>query len=391
MDQNIVKLFEKYLNNQCAIDELETVISIIESEGYLEEWNHVLSQDAEQILESKNYSTSRSEISRLETHHKLLNSIRAGEKVPPMKTFKSFWKPLSIAAAASFVIFFSWWFFVRMDNQITSANYQIKYDSDIAPGKTGARLRLTTGKVVNLDGSKNELVIGNKSLSYSDGTDLGYAAEVQGSNSYTAWTDNGNMYKLTLPDGTQVWLNAGSQLDFPAKFTGHRRLVNLKGEAFFKVAKNKTQPFVVECEGQQVEVLGTEFNINSYLDERATKTTLVEGSISITSTESKFIMKPGQQASLNAEGSLVISAADTTLATAWKNNKFIFENNDIQSVMRMIKRWYNVDVIYASDLPQVTFGGKVSRFQHVSGVLRVLERTGGVHFKIEGNKIYVSK
>lgn len=389
MDKDIIKLFEKYLNNQCSNEELENVLLLMEKGTFLEEWDHVFTQDAKVLLNNENQLPLRSEISRLNTRHRLLNSIHAHEKTQKIKTFKLTWKGLSIAAAASVLIFFGWWLFSPKNS--LSENSQIVYQSDVAPGKSGARLRLASGEVIRLDGSKSGLVVGNKQISYADGTELESLAESSAENIYTAWTDKGNMYMLTLPDGTKVWLNAGSQLNFPAKFTGKRRLVSLKGEAFFKVAKNKSLPFIVESKGQQVEVLGTEFNINSYSDELATKTTLVEGSVSISSANSKFILKPGQQASLNTKGSLAVSDADTTLATAWKNNKFIFEDNDIQSVMRMISRWYDVEVVYATALPEVTFGGKVSRFQNVSGVLRVLERTGGVHFKIEGKKIYVSK
>lgn len=389
MDKDIIKLFENYLSNQCSEQELETVLSLIEKGTFLKEWDHVLTQDAKAILSKENNIPLRSEISRLSTHHRLLNSVDADEKTRKTKTLKLSWKGLSITAAASVLIFFGWLFFSEKNH--LSENAQITYQSDVAPGKFGAKLRLANGEVITLDGSKSGLVISNKEISYADGTELEPIADPAAENIYTAWTDKGNMYMLTLPDGTKVWLNAGSHLDFPAKFTGKTRHVSLKGEAFFKVAKNKSLPFIVESKGQQIEVLGTEFNINSYPDELATKTTLVEGSVSISSAKSKFILKPGQQALLNTKGLLAVSDADTTLATAWKNNKFIFEDNDIQSVMRMISRWYDVEVVYATAMPEVTFGGKVSRFQNVSGVLRVLERTGGVHFKIEGKKIYVSK
>ena len=387
MDKNIVNLFEKYLNNRCSDEELETVLTFIKAGTFLDEWNHVLTLDAASLLENENDIPIRSEILRLQTHHRLINSMNAHEKSQTRKTFKITGKWIPIAAAASVLIFFGWWFYTTND----SYSDQITYHNDIAPGKSGARLRLSSGKVISLDGSKTGLVVRNQQLSYNDGTELEPAGTAAAEKTYTAWTDNGNMYMLTLSDGTQVWLNAGSQLDFPAKFTGLRRQVRLKGEAFFKVTKNKSMPFIVESKGQRVEVLGTAFNINSYPDEQATKTTLVEGSISISSDDSKFTLKPGQQAVLNPTGSLIVSNADTTLAAAWKNNKFIFENNDIQSVMRMIQRWYNVEVIYTTLPPDVTFGGKISRFENVSAVLRVLERTGGVHFKTEGKKIYVFK
>lgn len=389
MDKDIVKLFEKYLNKQCTSEELDTVLSLIKEEKYLEELDHVLTKASGILHENETNSPIRSEIARLQTHHKLFNSINTYEESQKTRILKLSWKTISITAAASVLIIFGWLFFIKKANR--NEHDQITYQSDITSGKFGAKIRLTNGKVISLDETKSGLIVSDQQLSYNDGTELDAKTDASAVNSYTAWTDNGNMYTFTLPDGTQVWLNAGSQLDFPAKFTGKHRKVSLKGEAFFKVTPNKSLPFVVESNGQQVEVLGTEFNINSYPDELSTKTTLVEGSVKISSVNNTFTLKPGQQAMLSAKGSLTVADADTTLVTAWKNNKFIFDNNDIQSVMRMIKRWYNVEVIYASALPEATFGGKVSRFQNVSGVLRVLERTGGVHFKIEDKKIYVYK
>ena len=389
MDKDIVKLFEKYLNKQCNSEELDTALSLIKAEKYLKEWDHVLTQDSGILSENETNTPIRSEIARLQTHHKLFNSVNTYQESQKTSASKLRWSNISIIAAASVLIIFGGLFFIRKESD--SEHGKITYQSDIKPGKFGAKIRLTNGKVISLDETKSGLVVNDQQLSYTDGTELDAAANTSLANTYTAWTDHGNMYTFTLPDGTQVCLNAGSQLDFPAKFTGKLRQVSLKGEAFFKVSPNKSLPFVVESNGQQVEVLGTEFNINSYPDELATKTTLVEGSVKISNANHAFTLKPGQQAMLDPKGSLTVADADTTLVTAWKNNKFIFENNDIQSVMRMIKRWYNVEVIYASSLPDVTFGGKVSRFQNVSNVLRVLERTGGVHFKIEDKKIYVYK
>jgi len=389
LDKYIVILFERYLNNQCSGEELETVLSLIQSGKFLKEWDYVLDKDARNLLENDTNIPLRREISKLDTHHRLLNSIEAHEKTRRIKPFKLIWKGLSIAAAASILVFFGWWFFSQNNNPNTIEH--ITYQNDIAPGKFGARLRLTNGEVIKLDGSKNGLSIGNKKISYADGTEIEPITGALTEKIYTAWTDNGNMYMINLPDGTTVWLNAGSQLDFPAKFTGEHRLVSLKGEAFFKVAKNKSLPFILESKGQRIEVLGTKFNINGYPDERTTTTTLVEGSVNITSSKSKFLLKPGQQALLDHAGVLAVSEADTTLATAWKNNKFVFENDDIQSVMRKISRWYDVEVVYDASIPNTTFGGKISRSQNVSAILRILERTGGVHFKVQGKKIYVSK
>jgi len=393
LDQDTIKLFRKYLDNHCSAEEIEQVLSLIEAGTLHEEWDFVLAQDARQLLDGEELVPFRTELSRMKLHHRLLNSVNEQDNVQRKKRLRVrvTWKAVSITAAASLLLFIGWWVFIQKDTGIKTEDDRLAYKSDSSPGKSGAKLRLANGQVVTLNGAKGGLLVHDAQLSYNDGTGLEFTAKHSSEDTYTAMTDNGNMYMLTLSDGTQVWLNAASQLDFPVRFNGQRRQVKLKGEAFFKVAKDKSHPFIVETKGQQVKVLGTEFNINCYEDEQFTKTTLVAGSIHISGLGKGFLLKPGQQARLDAKGILAVADADTTLAIAWKNDKFLFEDNDIQSIMRMVTRWYNVQVIYSGPLPDVTFGGKISRFNNVSSVLRVLETTGGVHFKTQGNKIYVFK
>ena len=391
MDQHIIKLFQKYLDNTSSSIEIEQVLSYIESGSFPEEWDFVLEQDAQKLLMGNAAEPVRNELSRIKLQHRLLNSINEHQYNTYEKTFTLIWRRISIIAAASVLLFMGWWVFSQKDSVSKAQNDNLAHQSDILPGKPGAKLRLANGQEITLDGTKGGLVVKDQQLNYTDGTDIKSTARSSSEDNYTALTDNGNMYRLTLSDGTQVWLNAASQLDFPAHFTGENRHVKLKGEAFFKVTKDKSHPFIVESRGQEVKVLGTEFNINSYTDEQFTKTTLVSGSIHINGAENGFLLKPGQQARLDTRGTLAVGDVDTTLALAWKNDKFLFEDNDIQSIMRMLKRWYNVEVIYSGPLPELTFGGKISRFNNISSVLRVLETTGGVHFKTQGNKVYVFK
>ena len=396
MDQDIISLLSKYMNKQCSRAELGQVMSIIEKGTFHEEWEYALTEDANFVVTTTEHSLM-SESSALYLHDRIM--ITVNEETPAvLRPATSLpWKLISFAAAAVLLLLSGWWFFKDQNRGSNAAKEQITYQNDIAPGKSGAILRLEGGKEITLNSSKSGLVIKSNALSYNDGTELKAATSASKTELYSASTGIGSMYMLTLPDGTQVWLNAASQLDFPSRFNGNTRRVSLKGEAYFQVAKDKLHPFMVESRGMQVKVLGTHFNINSYPDEKTTKTTLLEGSVQLlpsslqggSSTET--ILKPGQQATLAANGTLSVSQVDTTQAMAWKNNKFIFENNDIKSVMRMVQRWYNVEVIYSGPVPDAAFGGKVSRFGNVSNVLRVLETTGGAHFKIEGRKIYVSQ
>jgi len=196
---------------------------------------------------------------------------------------------------------------------------------------------------------------------------------------------------VVLSDGSKVWINSASSLRYPTAFTGNERKVELTGEAYFEVAHNPAKPFRVASRNQTVEVLGTHFNINAYDDEPAIKTTLLEGKVKVTAANNEVrFLQPGQQSALST-GAFTVSAVETDEAVAWKNGQFMFENDNIQYIMRTLSRWYDVDVEYSGAIPDDTFGGGTSRFKNVSEVLNVLQLTGKVHFKIEGRKIIVSK
>nr|WP_199082259.1 FecR domain-containing protein [Pedobacter sp. ASV19] len=224
----------------------------------------------------------------------------------------------------------------------------------------------------------------------------------------TIETPRGGQYQIRLPDGSKVWLNAASKLIYPVSFNGRgQRVVELSGEAYFEIFKNKLQPFVVKSKNQEVTVLGTHFNINSYTDEPGTKTTLLEGSVSIRHLEGSaatrdlsyrrddargqdgVVIKPGEQALLT-NNKLKVFTVDADEAIAWKNGLFAYKNTPLQNVMRQIARWYDVDIIYQNnDLPQKLLSGSVSRYDQVSGILKAIESTGTARFKIEGRKITV--
>lgn len=207
----------------------------------------------------------------------------------------------------------------------------------------------------------------------------------------TLQTTRGEQIQLRLPDGSTVYLNAASSLKYPASFMHQEeRRVTISGEGYFEIAKDKAHPFIVESSGQEVKVLGTHFNINAYNDNPDSKTTLLEGSVNITTAHQSKNLRPGTEAS-NDGKDIVVRQVDTELAVAWKNNLFLFENEELGSIMRQVERWYNVEVIYSDNIAHERFGGGVSRFDSVAKLLKSLEATGKVHFKIEGRKIYVSK
>lgn len=301
-----------------------------------------------------------------------------------------------IAAAAIILLTLSFSLYFFKEKRRNS----ISYTNDIAPGKIGATLTLSNGKKIRLATTLNGEIAKESGISIAKNSAGELVYQIQENSTAnkginTLSTAKGETYIIILPDQSKVWMNAASTLTYATSLNDHGvRHVKLDGEAYFEITKDKAHPFIVESNGQQVEVLGTHFNVNSYKDEESLKTTLLEGSVRVSSlrgTKQTQDLKPGQQSSLSVTGNVEVADVETELFTAWKDNKFIFDNSDIKSVMRIVQRWYNVDVVYVGQLPDDDFGGKVSRFDNVSSILRILESTGGVHFKIEGRKIYVSK
>ncbi|WP_343556346.1 FecR domain-containing protein [Sphingobacterium sp.] len=203
----------------------------------------------------------------------------------------------------------------------------------------------------------------------------------------------GRQFEVTLTDGTVVWLNAASELQYPLNLqAGDHRKVMLRGEGYFEVSKDKYHPFIVTTKSQEINVLGTHFNVKAYADEPTVKTTLLEGSVQVKSLNSKpEKLSPGQQSTLLPNGNLSVRAVDTETAIAWKNKNFIFESERIETIMRMIERRYNVQVYYNGEKISERFSGGFPAFDHVAKVLASLESTGKVHFKTQGKKIYVFK
>lgn len=307
----------------------------------------------------------------------------------------------AIAAAAILVIGIGTWFFTRSFDPETSSAYA----SDIVPGGNKATLTLANGKTINLKDSKTGIIVKGSGLMYNDGTKVS-SNGLEGGNiqTLTAATPIGGTYRLILPDGTAVWLNAATTLKFPSNFRGLKnRTIELTGEAYFEVAKHKI-PFIVKTKLQEVRVLGTHFNINSYEDEGSTKTTLLEGSVNVVAlkdpslarnvvglAKNSVILKPNQQAILTANV-FQIEEVDSETIISWKNGEFSFKIESLGSIMKKVARWYNVDVVYADKaLTAKQFSGTISKYGEISEVLHLLEVTGEVKFKINGRTVTAMK
>lgn len=305
----------------------------------------------------------------------------------------------SIAAAAILLMGISVSiYFYTNQNQINSVKNKTTVAKKIEHGGNKAILTLADGKKIILDEAANgELakVSGIKITKAADGR-LVYSIADQTQNDgkilfNTIETPKGGQYQINLPDGSLVWLNAASKLTFPTRFIGSERKVNLSGEGYFEIAKNKKMPFKVVTALQEVEVLGTHFNINSYTDEANTKTTLVEGSVKVKllNEPQSSVLKPGEQAVITSN-KLKVDDVDVEAVIAWKNGYFRFDDEELESIMHKVERWYNVDVVYNSEkMKSEKLGGITTRFSDVGDLLKMLELTGKVKFKIDGQKILV--
>lgn len=342
-------------------------------------------------------------------HAKILETIRKN-KNDQESVNKSFSKWRIPAIAASIILLVSvgilWKTGTFSRNQVVVKSKIAKPTivHDIAPGGNKAILTLMDGSSLVLDTTANGTISqqGNVSIQKLDNGQLAYSVngkeikENEDAFYNTISTPRGGQYHITLSDGSKIWLNAASSIRFPVLFIGKTRKVEITGEAYFEVAKNKEMPFLVKVGPSEIEVLGTHFNVNAYNDESSIKTTLLEGSVKVTNNmvgikSTSVYLVPGQQAGINKDGKInVLNNADFEETLAWKNGRFHFKSADLSSILRQISRWYNVDIEYNGKV-DLHFSGQLTRNENVSKVLEKLELTGEVNFKIDGNKIIVSR
>ncbi len=399
----ILALIAKYLNNS---EDLELKAKVEEYRLQSEE-NEVFYQEIERLwlLSERSKVLSRvDEKKSVASFNKRLSAT--SRTTSPTKTIRRsiFVRLRWTAAAVVLIALASSVYFYKENFSLTKERV---YASDATPGGNKAILVLSDGRKISLTDVNNGDVANQAGLSIKKTADGKLIYTVSGGDEIkerkndhdvfnTIETPKGGMWQVLLPDGSSVWLNAVSSLKYPLSFSkGKKRIVELKGEAYFEVAKDKLHPFVVKTSRQEVEVLGTSFNVNSYTDEVSVKTTLLEGSVKVYPIQSEGqeanTLQPGEQSILNAKGINVVKV-DADEAIDWKNGYFMFNNERQESIMRKLSRWYNVQIEYAdAEAKNVTYYGSVSRFDNVSKVLRKFEQTGEVRFEINKNKITVYK
>ncbi|MCE6991134.1 FecR family protein [Dyadobacter sp. CY323] len=330
---------------------------------------------------------------------------------------------LRYAAAAILVLAGTFAYFTLSRKKTPEVTTVKTISNDAVPGSSKAILTLADGSDIILDDAHNgEIAVqeGIRITKTADGKLIYSTEKITGNTDgssprvfNTITTPKAGQFKVNLPDGTRVWLNSLSSIRFPASFNGPVRTVDITGEVYFEVAqlqkningKMQKVPFHVSSADQVVEVLGTHFNINSYQDESATKTTLLEGSVRVLAAKkdknvkSEVRLRPGEQALVPARiksqpisvAGITVRSVDSEEAVAWKEGYFRFKDANIQDVMRQLARWYDIEVSYEGDFSSEQFTGFVSRNIRMSNVLKILQEGGGVKFSIKGKKVEVTK
>ncbi|TCD01382.1 FecR family protein [Pedobacter psychroterrae] len=370
-NQESEKLLKRYSSGEATDEEVILLLSWIqESEG----------------LENPAFTIEELESNKFKMWQKIMSTNKSN-------TYKKWWPSIAIAASFALIVSAGLYSYKNWAGDSLILN-------DIAPGKNTATLTLSNGSKINLSDVVNGKLATQHGVTISKTKEgeLRYQTQTEKQNltpEYNSLTTaNGQQYELVLPDQTKVWLNSTSVLKFPASFMGLKdRTVELLGEAYFEVSKDQEHPFIVKTAEQDVIVLGTHFNLNSYADEQATTTTLLEGSVKVLSVLNHFsqTIKPGEKA-VNTGKSITVEPANLQQVTAWKNGFFRFTDESLESILRQISRWYDVKIVYEGnrkDFANLTFLGVISRDKNLSTVLKTIERTDKVRFTVKGKIITV--
>ena len=370
------KLLEKYSKGECTPEELD----------FIESWYLQYQKDAAPLAQAE----LENEVARMTESIGQMTPLVASQQ----SVLRHLRLPLSIAASILVILGIG---SLLLPERQKDQGINQQAEVLISPGRQAASLTLGNGKKIFLSDQQPGKVAqeAGVTITKTSNGELIYEIKdkknkVSGFN--TLATKNGETYRVRLPDGSTVWLNAASSMKYPASFQNSaERIVQLSGEAYFEIYKDRKHPFIVKSRGQQVEVLGTHFNVNAYNDEPAVVTTLLEGSVRLKSDRGTVkVLKPGQQAELT-NGGISIQQADMRLVTAWKDGYFRFSDESLQSVMRKISRWYNVEVAFQKGLPEDTYSGAVTRHSDLRQVLEIMEGANNIHFTIKGRRIIISK
>lgn len=401
--KNVENLFKRYLENKCTPDEIRKLLQYFdagENEKLLRELIHKQSVAFNDIPPfSDDAINPITDVVFSKMKNAIASDLKANQvRVVPF--YRRSWFRASAAAVLLFMISSSafYLFSHKKENVVAQNEIHIRA-KDIPPGTNSAVLTLDDGTTIKLDSAANGTLAqqGNMKVRKING-EIAYNKAGKGTVNTkpvynTITTANGNEYQLILADGTKVWLNAASSIRYPASFSGDERRVEITGEVYFEVAHDPSKPFKVQFNtatdgAGEVEVLGTHFDVNAYPDEENIKTTLLEGSVKIKKANNIQMLSPGQQAVLTSNTILLKKDIDVSQVVAWKDGFFMFNNTDLQTIMRQMARWYNVDVNFEGKINSEGYSGKISRAVPLSKFLKVLE-LNGLDIKTKGRKVTI--
>lgn len=390
-------LFEQYQRKLASLEEIEELLLLLDSESV--DNIDLLRQQWEQSQNVESFFSSS-------TSHELLNTIFLKDKSvlaekpvdTPARIFSL--KKFMVAASLLVVTGLSLFYLLtrqKPERQLADVRQTEKnVQDDVLPGGNKAILKLPNGAVIVLDSAKNGVLSEQANVSVTKTAEGKLLFKVKNtepaSNTTllnTIETPKGGQYQVILPDNTIAWLNATSSIKFPSAFSGKYRQVIITGEVYFEVAKDASMPFVVQSKNAEIAVIGTHFNVMDYDDEKVAKTTLLEGSVKLSTRNQSRILKPGQQALYGDQLKMTLeNLANPIKEIAWKNGVFDFNDSSIEQIMRQVSRWYDVKVSFEGPVPVNDFTGKVSRNVKLSEFLKILSYAG-LKFKIEGKNLIV--
>jgi transmembrane sensor len=393
-EKRLNELWDSHLANKLTSEEYQELMHMIQSGAY----DQMIKDKIERLILEDQNEILLDPLDAEEIIHNIHSSDKEYARVTEFRP-KRFYI-LRVAAAASLISLivlgtFLWFNKGEQKEVAQTGVRKHNYKDEVLPGGNKAVLTLGDGSTIVLDDAQNGMLTQQGATKVIKlGGKLAYDPAGTGSTEVvfnTIATPRGGQYQIELPDGSLVWLNAASSIRFPTAFAGKERRVEISGEVYFEVAKNKAMPFIVSVIGAEVQVLGTHFNVMAYKEEHAVKTTLLEGSVRFVSGNNTSLLKPGQQSQLTKEGEVkVVNDVDIEEVLAWKNGMFYFENADIETVLKQVSRWYDVEVEYQTQRGiKRQFNGEIPRSSKLSDVLKVLELTSNKKFEIEGKKVIV--
>lgn len=405
------ELFDRYLDETISKEELNWLWQMLEQPEFEAAWQRLVDKLlANQALHGLSDTADRENAlmklkNMLEQEKTISGELSAAATPPPVRRIVRFrWVG---AAAAVLLLAGGVYLWQQRDQPYDPPTAAVPAPADkITPGQDGAILTLDDGTQLVLDSAENGLlaVQNGARVILRDGRLFYHKAQgaVNEPTYNTMTTSKGRQFRMELPDGTQVWLNAASSIRYPTAFVHSTRKVEITGEVYFEVAKNEKMPFTVQVRNRaEIEVLGTHFNINAYDGEPSLNTTLLEGSLRVRALGtglpagdplSAVTLKPHQQAQLGPATSIAIMEyVDVEKIMAWKNGLFNFEGTNLKEMFRQLERWYDIEVVYEGDVPEVQFFGKMSKNMQLPDVLSGLKEFG-IHFRIEeGKKLVIMR